>query len=437
MLRRPWVRFLLGALVTAAVVYGSAGRMERRPDTASTGQVQARVGYIYQGDLWLDDLGKGPPRRLTRDGNNARPAWSPSGRWVLVEKANVAWVLDTTGGGARRVSADSTATAARWAPQLDRLAFADDRGRLWVVNPDGSGQRQVAGPPMTEPAGAAIWSPDGKWLAFSAGVGQGPATGLWRVPAAGGKAQLLYQQSSGERPCVFPAAWTAGGSVGGSTSGGAILVWSGPMCTPSILADGLTLYLVPVDGRVRALGDTLAHSEFVAPSPAGPVAAVLGAGRMTWTHKRLAVFSAQGEGPAHISPEGVAAIGPAWSPSGWLLAYVAQTDLGEVGGERVRAGMMERRIILATPDGAPGGGVPPRKLTGDPRFRDESPRWVSDSQILFARLDKQGKASLWLMGLRDPEPRLIAEVDPPPLGGFGYYGWIDWQRLFDVWRPAR
>ena len=55
---------------------------------------------------------------------------------------------------------------------------------------------------------------------------------------------------------------------------------------------------------------------------------------------------------------------------------------------------------------------------------------------MFARLDREGKTSLWLTGLKHPSPRQVAVIDPPPMDGFGYYGWIDWASLFDVW-PRR
>lgn len=51
-----------------------------------------------------------------------------------------------------------------------------------------------------------------------------------------------------------------------------------------------------------------------------------------------------------------------------------------------------------------------RRLTGDPGYRDEWPQWSADfEQILFARLDEAGVASLWLVDARGGQPRQIVE----------------------------
>jgi len=435
MLRRSWTGLVLGVLLLSVASYGAAVRPEHYRETSAAGQAGSKVAYVYQGDLWLHDLSAAPPRRLTSDGKSAHPAWSPSGRWILFEREYVSWVMDVASGEAHRLSPDSPAMNARWAPQEDRLAFVDDRGRLWTVSADGSGRLPVAGPPGGEPVGAAAWSPNGRWLAFSAPVkatqnpssssGGRAAAGLWRVSAADGKPELLYQQTSGERPCVIPTDWTAAGD--------AVLAWSGTMCTPSIMADGLPLLRVPLGGSPRQLGDTLVHDDFVAPSPRGDLAIVAGSGRMTWTNKRIALFDKQGRGPSFLSPEGVAAISPAWSLDGSVLAYVAQPDLGGTAGEEaIRTGLMQRRLFTVKPEGGT-----PQQVNGDPRWRDESPHWTSTGQIVFARLDGEGKASLWLTGLKHPSPRQLAVIDSPPMNAFGYYGWIDWSRLFAVWPQPR
>lgn len=236
-------------ILLSVAAYASAVRPEQHRGAAAGAPPASKVAYIHEGDLWWRDLSGAPPHRLTRDGKSARPAWSPSGRWILFERENVSWVMDVARGQAHRVSPDSPATGARWSPEEDRLAFVDVQGRLWTVGADGTGRLPVAGPPGGEPVGTAVWSPNGRWLAFSTDAK------LWRVAAAGGNPELLYQQTSGERPCVIPTAWTAAGD--------AVLAWSGAVCTPSIMADGLPLLLVPLAGSARQLGDTLVHADFV------------------------------------------------------------------------------------------------------------------------------------------------------------------------------
>lgn len=41
-----------------------------------------KLAYVQDGDIWVKDLPAGEARRLTHDGSNWRPRWSPSGEWL-------------------------------------------------------------------------------------------------------------------------------------------------------------------------------------------------------------------------------------------------------------------------------------------------------------------------------------------------------------------
>src|SRR5512139_2453961 len=41
-----------------------------------------RVAYVQGGDIWIKVLPDGKPQRLTTDGRNREPRWSPSGEWL-------------------------------------------------------------------------------------------------------------------------------------------------------------------------------------------------------------------------------------------------------------------------------------------------------------------------------------------------------------------
>ena len=98
---------------------------------------------------------------------------------------------------------------------------------------------------------------------------------------------------------------------------------------------------------------------------------------------------------------------------------------------------MQRRIVVAGTEGDPQ----PRQLTDDPAYRDEYPRWSADgSHILFARLDAEDRASLWLMPAEGGAPQQVADDLSPNPGPasfwFGFYGHVGLDRLFAWWPGA-
>jgi Tol biopolymer transport system component len=78
------------------------------------------------------------------------------------------------------------------APNGRQFAFPVRRGgvtRLYVMNADGSGVRQIT--EELDVRGSLAWSPDGQWIAVAANRGGQPA--LFKLPINGGAAVLLVQ----------------------------------------------------------------------------------------------------------------------------------------------------------------------------------------------------------------------------------------------------
>ncbi len=153
----------------------------------------------------------GTPAVITAPG--ARPTWSPDGRHL----AFMTPVPGVLGRGARtavRVEIADVSGARRhplavpgfeqqgtgdprWSPDGTRILFdtaALDQGGILSARPDGSGIRQHS------PNGTnAVWSPDGRWIAFlvrSPIEGQPPEIRVVKV--SGGRAETLLR---GGRPC--------------------------------------------------------------------------------------------------------------------------------------------------------------------------------------------------------------------------------------------
>jgi len=405
------------------------------------------LAYVKGGDIWVKALPDGEPQRLTTDARNGVPRWSPSGEWLAFRKGEYeqVWVMRADGGDARSLMATPKGAFA-WSPLADRLAYAAN-DELQVVDADGSNPvtvvaRCYGGPPTPPPQeegriGRIAWSPDGSWIAYEWRLQQPKQPlsyqGLWKVAVEGGEPIELYASGAPEKGEAILAGW--------SPDGQRLFYWQGEVLSASMLADGVALYSLPVGGGqpIRLTETVLVHDDFLAPALQGERLAVTAGGyRATWTHKRVAVVEAEGGELTWLTDESVAAFSPAWSPDGIHLAYTAMADRGDlVGGEDARLGMMERRIWVADAQGEPE----PRQLTNDTAYRDERPLWSAHgSHILFARMEAEGRASMWLIPAVGGEPRqVVDELTPlpgPAVGWFGYYGYIDWDQLFDWWRGS-
>ena len=230
----------------------------------------------YQAHLWLRNLGEhGRARQFThhskRDGH---PLWSPDGRWLAFVSSRTGhkeiWLIPTDGGEARRVTfTPHGAGNPSWAPDSRALAFtpevgADDpaprahlfeteeeakarkkkadkakresprritrlqykhdstglwEGRythIWVQALDAAGDgvgdpRQVTDGDYDD--SPAVWSPDGRYLAFSANRTPDPDSTLvsdvFVVPAEGGPPQ----QITASKGAAHSPAWRPDGAA--------------------------------------------------------------------------------------------------------------------------------------------------------------------------------------------------------------------------------
>jgi Tol biopolymer transport system component len=127
-----------------------------------------------------------PPSCLSAGGE--RPVWSPDGRLIAftigdgtVPDARVGVIQPDRGG--RRLVGEGYAPA--WAPDSRRLAFIDlsksPDGTLELVNADGTGLTELAGPPEPEQPS---WPPDGSLVATTSCPPQFYDCEIWAVPTS-------------------------------------------------------------------------------------------------------------------------------------------------------------------------------------------------------------------------------------------------------------
>jgi Tol biopolymer transport system component len=166
----------------------------------------AQIAFTYPYDhgsnspIYLVDTDDGGLRNLTGDdparGGSGTVAWSPDGSRIAVARrdsvsASGLVLIDANGAGEQRLLAADRAGfhlgAPEWSPDGSMIAFVrqgspaagPDDGLRWVhvINADGTGLREIAGPlvggsALIGPADEVLaWSPDGSQIACMDGEG--------------------------------------------------------------------------------------------------------------------------------------------------------------------------------------------------------------------------------------------------------------------------
>ncbi|MBO9360637.1 MAG: PD40 domain-containing protein [Thermoflexus sp.] len=372
------------------------------------------------------DLDTYQQTRLTDDGRNCCPRWSPDGRWVAFLKEESLWAVEVGTGERRRID-EGPIRAFAWSPAEDRLAFSGTGGQIAVWEPPQAGIQVLIGSGITLTLGRWAWSPDGEELAyeFMAYKFGRFEWGLGKLSLRGTITAMYASSSELRLPCL--AGW--------SPDGRRLLACTG---TPSATAeqDGMPLCWIPAEGGQPQCMEqkVLLHPDWLSWSPTGQLAVIVGEGRETWTNKGLALMDPETLAFRWLTlPTEQAPIQPFFAPDGGSIVYSAGPPTPPAAAYARQESALAQRWIWVLDLGTGQR----RMLTQDDRFRDERPFYdATGGHILFVRWDVvQPRASLWLMKADGSAARqVVSELTPLP-DPLSRCGHIDWSALWAWWRP--
>jgi serine/threonine-protein kinase len=172
------------------------------------------VGLANEGnfDIWIYDIARHVSTRLTFEGNNSAPRWTPDGKNIVFhgirDGVGAVWVKPADGSGEQRVvfSMDGITTAAGSVSPDGRLisvsVFGENKTDIYVASLEDPEEPAV--PFVTTPADEthSAFSPDGRWIAYTS-----DETGNYEVfvrpyPGPGGRWQI--SSGGGIRPTWSP-----------------------------------------------------------------------------------------------------------------------------------------------------------------------------------------------------------------------------------------
>lgn len=204
-------------------------------------------------DIYAMDLAGGEPRQLTNDPEPDYLAeWSPDGREIVftswrkeageTERAAHLYLMKPDGSGQRRLPIASlkTSAGASWSPDSRRLVFSrqvDGKGaELFIVDRNGSNERRLTQDSAQDiHNGSPSFSPDGQWIAFYSDAGKGSAQ-LQLIRPDGSERRTLRAEGKNWYP-----RWSADGRW---------LLVTGPSVVGTD-ANNMDLLAVPLQGEPR------------------------------------------------------------------------------------------------------------------------------------------------------------------------------------------
>ena len=170
-----------------------------------------RIAFFTMGskqDIWVYDMARDTLTRLTVEGINSWPSWTPDGRRITFSsrrsghRANLFWQpADASGPAERLALSDDRQEAPSWSPDGKTLVFISQED-IWVLSSDGD---RTPWPFLETPFSERhpAFSPDGRWLAYSSDVTGRPEVYVQAYPGPGGRHHI--STDGGQSPAWAPS----------------------------------------------------------------------------------------------------------------------------------------------------------------------------------------------------------------------------------------
>jgi len=121
------------------------------PSFSPTGRQMAVKVCRPDCGIWIQNPDDGNPRRLTNEGSDGLPAWSPDGKKIAFSRSvdgNVdIYTIDIDGSNLQRLTtATGNDSVPTWTPDSQQIVFRSTRNGVWqifIMRADGSNQRMV------------------------------------------------------------------------------------------------------------------------------------------------------------------------------------------------------------------------------------------------------------------------------------------------------